>query len=104
MRATYTYITESACHTTATMLHNTDGLCFVQSSSEPANAWRLTVLNMGSLIVAFLPLPQRSFLLGFDPPLLPPSHSAQPIVHPTENHRQVCADSHACVPFLQAHG
>ena len=63
-----------------------------------------TVLNMGSLIVAFMPLPQRSFRLGLEPPFVPPSHSAQPMVHPTENQRQVCADSQACVPFLQAQG
>ena len=60
---------------------------------------------IGSLIVAFpVPLPQRSCRFGFEPPLLPPSHSLQPSVHPTENHRQVCADSHGSVPFTQAHG
>ena len=55
-------------------------------------------------MVAFMPLPQRSSRLGLAPPLAPPSHSLQPIVQPTENHRQVCADSQGSVPFVQAHG
>jgi hypothetical protein len=38
-------------------------LNLVQSSSEPALALRLTVRCLGSLIVAFMPLPHRSFLL-----------------------------------------
>ena len=65
------------------------GLNFVQSASEPASAARLTVRVAGSLFVAFMPLPQRSILLGLEGPLSPPSHSLHPIVQPTENHKQV---------------
>ena len=80
------------------------GLKRVQSAAEPASASRLIVRCDGSLIVACLPLPQRSIMFGLAPPASPPSHSLQPIEQPTENHRQVCADSHASVPFVQAHG
>ena len=76
----------------------------VQSSSEPALAARLMVRCAGSLFVAFMPLPQRSFLLGLEGPWSPPSHSLHPIVHPTLNHKQVCAGAHTSVPFLHAQG
>jgi hypothetical protein len=32
------------------------------------------------------------------------SHSVQPMVQPTENHRHVCAEAQALEPFLHAHG
>ena len=55
-------------------------------------------------MVAFAPLLQRSLELGLVPPCAPPSHSLQPMLQPTLIHRQVWADSHGCVPFLQTHG
>merc|ERR1712048_26643 len=63
------------------------GLNFVQSSLEPAKASRLMVRWSGLLTVAFMPLLQRSFTLGFAPPVAPPSGSLQPMLVPTVNHR-----------------
>ena len=80
----------------------------VQSASEPAAASRFTVRCMGSLIVAtFLPgfwPGQRSLEEGLAPPSSPPSQVSQPMLHPTENQRHVCADSQAEVPLVQPHG
>ena len=80
------------------------GLNFVQSSLEPATAARLMVRCAGSLLVAFMPAPHRSIRLGLDGPLSPPSGNGQPIVVPTLNHRQVCAEAHTSVPFRHAQG
>jgi hypothetical protein len=80
------------------------GLNFVQSSSEPALAARLTVRSDGSLSVARMAAPQRSILLGLDGPLSPPSGGEHPMVVPTLNHKQVCAGAHTSVPLRQAHG
>ena len=55
-------------------------------------------------MVATMLLLQRSCPFGLAPPLLPPSHSAQPIEQPTDIQRHVCADSHTSEPFLHAHG
>ena len=57
---------------------------------------------------AFIPLPQRSIVFGLVPTdlllMIPPSHSLQPIVHPTDIHKHVCPLRQAAsVPFRHAH-
>lgn len=49
---------------------------------------RTKVRVSGLLLVAFMPEPQRSTVLGL---LEPPSHVLQPIVHPCENQKHDCA-------------
>ena len=76
----------------------THGLYFVKSCSEPMQSpvqLRLNVRLLGSLLVhGFSPLEQRSIPFGFVPtdlPLIvPPSHSLQPRLQPTDIHRHVC--------------
>ena len=57
-------------------------------------------------MVAVIPLLQRSMMLGLAPTavplMMPPSHSLQPIEHPTPIQRQVCPMSQMSVPFRQA--
>lgn len=70
---------------------------------------RLNVLVRASLFVHGLrfflvAVPHLSLLFGLVPPALPPSHAAQPRLHPTDIHRHVWATSHVgWDPLRQAH-
>lgn len=82
------------------------GLYRVQSSLEPATAWRLAVRCLGSLLVELMQCPgQRQ---EPTPCMLPspgrpplPSQLSQPMVQPDANQKQDWPTSHGDVPFEQ---
>ena len=76
------------------------GMYLVLSWGLPAGVFRSLVRYFGSLSVGFMVVLHTLRPPGTRSPL--PSHSEQPIVHPCENQKHDCPDSHGSVPLLQS--